>query len=69
MATDWITTRQAAELSGYNHEYLRWLIREGKIRGQKFGTIWQVRKSSLLAYLREADKSNDKRWGGKTLRG
>ena len=69
MATDWITTSEAAELSGYNNEYLRWLIREGKISAQKFGTTWQVSKSSLLTYLREAEKSQDKRRGGKTWRG
>ncbi len=65
---EWITTKEASELTGYNAEYLRWLIREKKIKAQKFGILWQVNKSSLLAYLRSAEKSEDKRRGAKSAR-
>lgn len=68
MADDWIPTSEAAIISGYNAEYLRWLIREHKIVAKKFGFVWQVSKSSLLAYLREAAKSEDKRRGSKSSR-
>ena len=65
MAEDWITTTEAAELSGYHPEHLRELIRTAKIEGRKFGIVWQVSKQSLLAYLKAAEKSEDKRQGPK----
>ncbi|MGI0013716.1 MAG: helix-turn-helix domain-containing protein [Nitrososphaera sp.] len=65
---DWITTKQAAELSGYNAEYIRDLIRKGKIRSQKWGRDWQISRASLLAYVRTAETSPDKRRGAKKKR-
>ena len=59
--TYWITTSEAAELTGYNTEYLRWLIRRGEVKARKFGVIWQVSRSSLLQYQRRAEGSSDKR--------
>ena len=60
---DWITTTQAAEFSGYHAEYLRTLVREGKVKGQKFGPIWQVSKKSLQEYLERAMGLKDRRHG------
>jgi hypothetical protein len=65
MADDWITTRQAVELSGYHPDHLRRLIRSGDIDARKFGIVWQVSQNSLLAYLKEAQDSKDKRRGPK----
>jgi hypothetical protein len=61
MAQDWITTREATELSKYNPEHLRALIRQGRIKARKYFVIWQVSKSSLLAYLREQEQRGEKR--------
>lgn len=61
MATDWITTTEATKLSRYHPVYLRELIRKGKIKGQKWGRDWQVSRTSLVAYLRIAEKSGDRR--------
>ncbi len=36
-APEWITLREAAELSGYIPEYLRRVIRHNKIRAEKRG--------------------------------
>lgn len=66
MADEWLSVFQAAEISGYSVKYVRRLLRQGKVKSQKFLTVWQVSKSSLLAYLREAKKSDDKRWGPKS---
>ena len=60
--TEWLTVSQAAQLSGYNAEYLRRLMRSGKIRFRKFSFIYQVNRQSLLEYLKEAGKSKDKRY-------
>lgn len=68
MPDDWITTIKAAELSGYHPERIRELIRDGKIEARKFGTIWQVSQTSLVAYLKVAEKSEDRRWGPKKVK-
>lgn len=66
MADDWITTREAVELSGYNPVHLRSLIREGRIKGRKYFVIWQVSKSSLLGYVKAQAERGDKRGPKKT---
>ena len=67
MAIDrgYITVSQASKLSGYNEEHIRRLLRDGLISGRKFGIVWQVSQSSLISYLTEAQKSEDKRHGPK----
>ncbi|MCB8923995.1 MAG: helix-turn-helix domain-containing protein [Ardenticatenaceae bacterium] len=65
MIDDWITTREAVELSGYHPDHLRRLIREGTISARKFGIVWQVSRQSLETYLKEAKDSTDKRRGPK----
>ncbi len=62
---EWITTKEASELSGYHPEHMRRLIREGLVKARKFGIVWQVHRASLLAYLRAAEQSEDKRRGAK----
>ncbi|MFZ2096388.1 MAG: helix-turn-helix domain-containing protein [Anaerolineales bacterium] len=47
----WITTAEATKLTGYNNEHIRRLIRNGKIKAQKFGIVWQVDRDSILEYL------------------
>lgn len=63
MTDDWITTREAVELSGYHPDHLRRLIRAGDVDARKFGIVWQVSRQSLLTYLKEAQDSTDKRRG------
>ena len=62
---DWLTVQEAAKLTGYHAEYLRILIREGKITACKFGPVWAISKSALLTYLKIAEKSADRRHGPK----
>ncbi len=65
MSEDWITTETAVKLSGYNPLHIRRLAQQGKIKGRKFGPVWQISQKSLLNYLDSANKSEDKRWGPK----
>lgn len=58
---DWITTSEAAHLSGYSAYHIRELIRTRKVKAQKFGEVWQVDRQSLLAYLKTAEKFGQKR--------
>ena len=62
---DWITTEEAAELSGYHIFYLRRVIRSGKIKAEKKGGSWWIDRSSLLEYSKQATTSDDKRHGPK----
>ena len=59
--SDWITTAEAAELSGYHRDHILRLITNKQIKAQKFATVWQVDQVSLLAYLRKAKKLGAKR--------
>ncbi len=65
MTDDWITTSDASTITGYHPEHLRRLMREGMIRGRKFGIVWQVSRISLMKYLKNVSKKTDGRWGPK----
>lgn len=65
---EWLTIEQASRLSGYHTEYLRIIVRAGKLVAHKFGSVWAINKRSLLAYLKAAEKSGDKRYGPKIVR-
>lgn len=67
MADDWITIEESVNLSGYYPDTLRRLVREGKIKGKKFVTVWQVSRSSLLTYIQSMDTRGEKRGPKKTL--
>jgi hypothetical protein len=61
MAPEWITIREAAEISGYHIEHVRRLIRADRVKAKKFATVWQVDRRSLLAYLSKAEKMGERR--------
>ena len=65
MPEEWLTTQEAAELSGYHPEHLRRLLKARTIKGQKFGPVWQINRDSFVAYLEAATESKDKRRGPK----
>jgi excisionase family DNA binding protein len=58
---EWLTVNEAAKLSGYNPEYIRELIRQGKIKARKFSIVWMVDRRSLLAYMKKAEAMGRKR--------
>ena len=62
---DWITTEEAAQISGYHLEYIRRIIRGKRIRAEKKGGQFWVDRQSLLEYLEAAKESRDKRQGPK----
>ncbi len=69
MASDWITSGDAAQLSGYHRVHLLRLLRAQLIRAKKFGGVWMVSRSSLLAYVRAAERATDRRRGARHGRG
>ena len=56
-----LSVNEAAKISGYHPEHIRRLIREGKIKAQKFASVWQVDRYSLQVYVRETENMGDKR--------
>ena len=60
-----LTVRVAAENSGYNPQYLRRLLRIGKLEGDKIGQVWLINKDAFEAYFEGAIQSKDQRFGPK----
>jgi excisionase family DNA binding protein len=61
MAKDeWLTVNEAAKISGYHPEYVRQLIRDGKVIAKKFSIVWMVSKESLLEYVKAQEKPPQK---------
>jgi hypothetical protein len=58
---NWVTTAEAVRLSGYHPVTLRKLLLSGKVKGRKWGPVWQVNQPNLLAYLRGVKKLGAKR--------
>ena len=60
-----ISVNGAAFHSGYNVQYLRRLLRDGRLTGMKLGQTWLVDKRMFEAYLENANLTKDKRFGPK----
>lgn len=58
---EWLTTFEAARLSGYELDYIRKLIRADLIIGRKWGQSWQVNRKSLLRFLEQREAQGKKR--------
>ena len=60
-----ISVQVAASYSGYSMQYLRRLLRKGKIEGTKIGQLWLVEKGALDFYIEKAQDATDQRFGSK----
>ncbi len=58
---DWLTTFEAARLSGYELDYIRKLIRSRQLVGRKWGQSWQVSRQSLTEFLKTRENQGAKR--------
>jgi len=58
-----LSVKAAAEYSGYNGQYLRRLLRVGRLEGKRIGQVWLIKLSSLEAHLRKGQLSRDQRYG------
>lgn len=59
----WITTAEAVEISRLHVNSIRRLVQDGKILGRKFGTVWQINRRALNAYVKSGEKTGDARRG------
>lgn len=60
-----ISVQVAARYSGYSLQYLRRLLRNGKLGGIKIGQLWLVDKGALDICLEQAQSTADRRFGPK----
>jgi len=51
--TEWITTAEAADLTGYTTALIRYLARNQHIEAQKFGRDWMIKRWSVQVYADE----------------
>ena len=61
---DYLTIKQAAELSGYSERHLRYLAQKGdEFDCVKVGGVWFIPESSLHEFIAKADEKwkSDKR--------
>jgi excisionase family DNA binding protein len=58
-----LTVQAAAEIIGYSLQYIRRLLRCGKLAGVKVSQVWLIEKSAFEAYLDRAVQSTDRRYG------
>jgi hypothetical protein len=64
---EWISVTEAVRLSAYEADYIRKLIRSGKVKARKIITVWQVDRASLLSYIRKTEQIGAKRGPKKDL--
>ena len=50
MSEKWITTAEAANLLGVTIAHVNHLLRDGYIKGKKFGRFWMVDRISVETY-------------------
>ena len=56
-----IKVHAAADATGYNMQYLRRLLRSGKLEGIKIGQIWLIEMQSLEIYIEHVENTSDRR--------
>ncbi|MEK7100976.1 MAG: helix-turn-helix domain-containing protein, partial [Patescibacteria group bacterium] len=57
---NFISTKEASELSGYHSDYLSRLCREGKVESTQVGRMWFVSRDSLTAFVKDqAEKKRE----------
>ena len=59
--SEWLTTSEAAQISGYHLNHVRRLLKSGEIEGRKWGSAWMVSRKSLDIYLSKMELRGAKR--------
>ena len=58
-----LSVKAAANFSGYSLQYLRRLLRTGKLTGLKIGQVWLIDYAAFEEYLEKAITATDSRFG------
>jgi excisionase family DNA binding protein len=59
--------KATAEFSGYSIQYLRRLLRNGRLEGIKIGQVWLIKMDSFEGYLRHGQMLCDRRHGPRKI--
>ena len=70
--TEWVTTKEASNLTGYTPAYFRQLIARGRLSGIKVGRDWILNRAEVLAYAEKmkqlgSEKYNPWRSGSRKI--
>ena len=60
-----ITVQAAADVTGYNIQYLRRMLRSGALKGIKIGHMWLIDMEFLGKHLEHVEQTSDRRCGPK----
>ena len=60
MTDKWLTTNEAATLIGVTPQQVRYLLRQGILKGCKFGHVWMVQRRSAEEYKESERKPGPK---------
>ena len=60
---EYITVRTASEISGYNQQYLRRLLRGSTFQSKRIGQLWLIEREHFFEFMNRAYNSKDKRYG------
>jgi hypothetical protein len=52
---DYISASRAAEITGYNQDYVGQLAREGRVLSRQIGSRWYVERTGIVGHKREKD--------------
>jgi hypothetical protein len=58
-----VTVQFAAEVTGYNIQYLCRMLRSVTLKGIKIGQVWLIEMQSLETYLQHVESASDRRCG------
>ena len=61
----YVPVQIAAELTGYNIQYLRRMLRSDSLKGINIGQVWLIDMESLFTYLEYVDSTTNRRYGPK----
>jgi hypothetical protein len=59
----YVPVKIASELTGYNIQYLRRMLRSSLLKGIKIGQVWLIDMESLKAYFKFIESTSDRRYG------
>ena len=62
-----LSVEAAAKHFGYNEQYLRRLLREGRLDGVKIGQVWLIKLASLEIHMRKGYLAQDRCFGPQSI--
>lgn len=67
--TEYISTAEAAEISGYTENYIRRLVRQHKVKAERKSGVYWIDKVSFDAYLESVKELGTQRFNWRRLEG